>query len=212
MFQFSSFASVTYVFSYGYTLRCGFPHSDICGSKLVCQLPAAFRRLSRLSSPVVATASTVCACSLDPITRTPVVTSITGRLNTTEGEAAKNATITHPLLLTHAVGGRTLLLTADAHGCASRFAPSTLLKSRFAGLPQPRRPKPRPKTIAKWLWVSVRGQGSPGRTGGARRVRTADPRLAKPMLSRLSYGPTLWWAWVDSNHRPHPYQGCALTA
>ena len=22
----------------------------------------------------------------------------------------------------------------------------------------------------------------------------------------------LWWAWVDSNHRPHPYQRCALTA
>ena len=20
----------------------------------------------------------------------------------------------------------------------------------------------------------------------------------------------LWWAWVDLNHRPHPYQGCAL--
>jgi hypothetical protein len=20
-----------------------------------------------------------------------------------------------------------------------------------------------------------------------------------------------WWVWVDSNHRPHPYQGCALT-
>ena len=20
-----------------------------------------------------------------------------------------------------------------------------------------------------------------------------------------------WWAWVDSNYRPHPYQGCALT-
>lgn len=20
-----------------------------------------------------------------------------------------------------------------------------------------------------------------------------------------------WWAAVDSNHRPHPYQGCALT-
>ena len=25
--------------------------------------------------------------------------------------------------------------------------------------------------------------------GGARRARTADPRLAKPMLSQLSYGP-----------------------
>ena len=21
----------------------------------------------------------------------------------------------------------------------------------------------------------------------------------------------IWWVWVDSNHRPHPYQGCALT-
>ena len=20
-----------------------------------------------------------------------------------------------------------------------------------------------------------------------------------------------WWVWVDSNYRPHPYQGCALT-
>src|SRR5690606_14249563 len=20
-----------------------------------------------------------------------------------------------------------------------------------------------------------------------------------------------WWVWEDSNHRPHPYQGCALT-
>jgi len=21
-----------------------------------------------------------------------------------------------------------------------------------------------------------------------------------------------WWVWVDLNHRPHPYQGCALTS
>jgi hypothetical protein len=49
-------------------LRAGFPHSDICGSKLVCQLPAAFRRLPRPSSPVIAKASTACTYSLDPIT------------------------------------------------------------------------------------------------------------------------------------------------
>ncbi len=30
-----------------------------------------------------------------------------------------------------------------------------------------------------------------GYAGGARRVRTADPRLAKPMLSQLSYGPNI---------------------
>ncbi len=35
-----------------------FPHSDIRGSKLACQLPTAFRRLPRPSSPVIAKAST----------------------------------------------------------------------------------------------------------------------------------------------------------
>ena len=36
----------------------GLPHSEILGSKLVCQLPEAYRRLQRLSSPVAAKAST----------------------------------------------------------------------------------------------------------------------------------------------------------
>ena len=64
--------------------RGGFPHSDICGSKLVCQLPAAFRRLPRPSSPVIAKASTACTYSLDPITvnappyRPPCTSTITG--------------------------------------------------------------------------------------------------------------------------------------
>ncbi len=49
--------------------------------------------------------------------------------------------------------------------------------------------------------------------GGAERDRTVDPLLAKQVLSQLSYSPVIskWWAWVDSNYRPHPYQGCALT-
>ena len=54
--------------------------------------------------------------------------------------------------------------------------------------------------------------------GGARRDRTDDLKLAKLALSQLSYGPVkryapneTWWAWDDSNVRPHPYQGCALT-
>jgi hypothetical protein len=50
------------------TLAGGFPHSEILGSKLVCQLPGAYRRLLRPSSPVIAKASTVCAYSLDHIT------------------------------------------------------------------------------------------------------------------------------------------------
>jgi hypothetical protein len=55
--------------------------------------------------------------------------------------------------------------------------------------------------------------------GGAEEDRTPDPLLAKQVLSQLSYSPiplphcfeAEWWAWVDSNYRPHPYQGCALT-
>ena len=49
------------------TLAGGFPHSEISGSKLICQLPEAYRRLSRLSSPIIAKASTWCTYSLDSI-------------------------------------------------------------------------------------------------------------------------------------------------
>ena len=61
MFQFTRFATMTYVFSQSYSLRSGFPHSEISGSKLICQLPEAYRRLSRPSSPVIAKASTTCS-------------------------------------------------------------------------------------------------------------------------------------------------------
>ena len=69
--------------------------------------------------------------------------------------------------------------------------------------------------------------------GGDGRDRTDDLKLAKLPLSQLSYVPLkpsnptkakafkdcagqrvehqTWWAWVDSNYRPHAYQACALT-
>jgi hypothetical protein len=57
--------------------------------------------------------------------------------------------------------------------------------------------------------------------GGGRRDRTDDPLLAKQVLSQLSYAPrhrltsasraACWWVWMDSNHRPPPYQDGALT-
>ena len=36
------------------TKESGFPHSEISGSKLICQLPEAYRRLPRPSSPPIA--------------------------------------------------------------------------------------------------------------------------------------------------------------
>ena len=68
MFQFTGFALHAYVFSMQYSRSCGFPHSEIAGSKLVCQLADAYRRLPRPSSPSTAKASTMCASSLDHIT------------------------------------------------------------------------------------------------------------------------------------------------
>ena len=43
-----------------WVISSGFPHSEISGSKLNCQLPEAYRRLSRPSSPSAAKASVVC--------------------------------------------------------------------------------------------------------------------------------------------------------
>ena len=67
MFQFPAFASPSLCIQYAIPFG-GFPHSEISGSKLICQLPEAYRRLSRPSSPIIAKASTTCTCSLDPIT------------------------------------------------------------------------------------------------------------------------------------------------
>ena len=50
-------------------VKGGFPHSEISGSKSVCRLPEAYRRLLRPSSPLAAKASTVYAYSLDYITQ-----------------------------------------------------------------------------------------------------------------------------------------------
>ena len=56
----------------------------------------------------------------------------------------------------------------------------------------------------------------PERVGGDEETRTPDPLLAKEMLCQLSYVPSpsreMWWAFLDSNQRPLPYQGSALTS
>src|ERR1700712_2430751 len=72
-----------------------------------------------------------------------------------------------------------------------------------------------------------RDRWSANQVGGGRRDRTDDLMLAKHALSQLSYAPNCdrdnsedenthsaeeeWWAWEDSNFRPHAYQARALT-
>jgi hypothetical protein len=43
-------------------------------------------------------------------------------------------------------------------------------------------------------------------------MRRAESALAAEMYDEEPLGKSgeNWWAWVDLNYRPHPYQGCAL--
>ena len=84
-------------------------------------------------------------------------------------------------------------------------------------------------------WYGVRDgpvkAPAPARSAsGAEETRTPDPLLAKEVLYQLSYGPKSGcaafgagshgiigpgereWAFLDSNQRPLPYQGSALTS
>ena len=140
------------------TLAGGFPHSDICGSKLICQLPAAFRRLSRPSSPLTAKASTMCAYSLDHIT---------------------------PSCL-----GMTRI---PANGI------SISLSIRQLALP----------ALASRHVVDIRLKRSL-HPDFQRTCPSLNARASQSVCAQ-SFRDTSWWVWEDSNHRPRPYQGRALT-
>ena len=83
---------------------------------------------------------------------------------------------------------------------AIRAAPGAVESGRFPG-------SSRVSSIARAPW---------GGGGGDEETRTPDPLLAKEMLCQLSYVPSdrkkVWWAFLDSNQRPLPYQGSALTS
>src|SRR4030066_1344190 len=91
MFQFPGFASTSLCIQEVMTPKGRVsPFRDLW-IKACCQLPRAFRRLPRLSSPVIAKASTTCTYSLDPITLSPqlysqgvIVFRICDRIDTTD--------------------------------------------------------------------------------------------------------------------------------
>ena len=144
-------------------MRGGFPHSEIPGSKSVCRLPEAYRRLQRPSSPSAAKASTVCAYSLDHITP-----------NSLELHYEQYLAIADLLRMRH------------TKICALTYNFAFLLKNRSAGPAGQSLEKPELNTRYHQAFNS--GLSVPN-SGGARRDRTADPLLAKQVLSQLSYGP-----------------------
>ena len=207
-------------------MRAGFPHSEIFGSKLACQLPEAYRRLQRPSSPVVAKASTTCTCSLDPITVRTVKWM-------EENQSIDPRARRHRFLI--ALGGIDADKAAIPIISNAISYPDESDRLRQSDSPcffrifkeQPNKTKCTAKRIFEMpLRAALRVLLTD--PGGANRDRTGDLLLAKQALSQLSYGPrgrehcdrenhfdpgagVGWWVWMDSNHRPPPYQDDALT-
>jgi hypothetical protein len=172
------------------TLAGGFPHSEISGSKLTCQLPEAYRRLSRPSSPVIAKASTTCTSSLDPIT-----------LTSTAVHAVKDASILPIDVMSMSrcavlqALNRFKLKSGDAikcccwHGCApsnSRSAP--------------------PATTLIRLYELLKNN--------SRSLRIAHANAPKDarMNARHSLVWMGWWRMTGSNRRPPACKAGALPA
>ena len=190
--------------------RAGFPHSEIRGSAPICRLPAAYRRLSRPSSPVIAKASTACTYSLDPITLPPVarpsshrasLISACARLPPFSIRQAHDA-IHNPVCAgARQPNGATTPPTHHLHNSRIfKDQPIWCFMKKPEGKPVPHSPlfcllfffrpppcrAPAPAVRQHLPCASTCRAPAPG---GANRDRTGDLLLAKQALSQLSYGP-----------------------
>ena len=180
IFQFPGFASVPYVFRYGYPLRGGFPHSDIAGSMLVASSTDAFRRLPRPSSPLTAKASTVCAYSLDHITPSRLWH---WRVAHTSDRPSNFAYL------------------PQRHAFETRMSPKRLLRPKLSKNDDP------DLNVRLSKFVCACDPSCFERAGVCEKSGQGCRAARRGTCSKAD----VWWVWEDSNHRPHPYQGCALT-
>lgn len=162
-----------------------------CRIKACCQLPDTFRRLPRPSSPLTAKASTVYAWSLDHIT--PSRLRATPVPPQEHWEVAKQR---FRLLLclndTSRFGFKprrlSLVYIFKEHDTGLN---ASSLQNLFVCATHP---------VSNWWSQSGSNRRPPACKAGAL------PAELWPHSSVIQ-----WWVWEDSNHRPHPYQGCALT-
>ena len=157
MFQFPGLAPLA-------RYPCGWvsPFGDL-RIKARCQLPEAYRRLLRPSSPSVAKASTVCTYSLDHITPKPL------------GYDLRYECYMHRLRKS----SRTLSLSSHVFPRSNRIVKEQHFITLAGTNAQ------RLASLASRCTLKRGAKAS----GGASRDRTDDPLLAKQVLSQLSYGP-----------------------
>ena len=113
-------------------------------------------------------------------------------------------------ILTHALSSLTIKFTLSIEPLRLRFQQIVLLDSNFGALGH--HPRVAAAAMACNLQLPVNIQFSKitmPADANARAIRAfRNPESTHRSWWNFRFG---WWAWVDSNYRPHPYQGCALT-
>ena len=127
--------------------------------------------------------------------------------------------------------GHAKLITSQASGCVPLFTMShdqpipSIGNRKPIGPPQapgaPKEARARPTKLSTGRTGSPSGRSRPwwSQTGSNRRPPACKAGALPAELwpqpwnrwRRARHGGPEWWAWDDSNVRPHPYQGCALT-
>ena len=198
-------------------IQAGFPHSDIPGSKLVCQLPEAYRRLPRPSSPVAAKASTICAWSLDHITPNGFSPRKDFRVSRGHIWLRIQHTLERDTVIpvSRSASLRLSGLLKNLHrdsGNSSARTVKNVVRGCWWSQPESNRRPPACKAgaLPAELWPLSLVDNAKARRHGTqdRSVWQHPPKATLPTVL-LAVG--IWWVWVDLNYRPHPYQGCALT-
>jgi hypothetical protein len=111
---------------------------------------------------------------------------------------------------THALSSLTIKLTLRSEFSPARLYRFPIARTFSAG----RAPLPDIgflTAVATCSCPSITIQFSKNQTLFCIRCRTAEVNVPPRGERSLLFSSMSWWAWVDSNYRPHPYQGCALT-
>ena len=220
MFQFRRFPAYAYLIQRTLTEYCsaGFPHSEICGSKLMCsspQLIAACHVLHRLlmprHSPCALLRLTFLSCCQEGLAL------VLKRLNYAGSEFFE-IVLCYPFRKVPQIIFVSLCCLLFILGyfvqfsrCVSSFFRNQIqtlnplnacIQSRTISLgpvPDGTRGVPRTSVLAK--------------PKPCRRGNSFAPRMSYPLWGSPFDGNQMgWWAQVDSNHRPHDYQSCALAS
>ena len=220
MFQFRRFPTYAYLIQRRLTEYCsaGFPHSEISGSTVICTSPkliAACHVLHRLlmprHSPCALLRLTFLSCCQEGLAL------VLKRLNYAGSEFFEIVCVTlfekfHKSFLFPSVACSSYLVTLFSFQGAfpasfetrskHSISLNACIQSRTISLgpvPDGTRGVPRTSVLAK--------------PKPCRRGNSFAPRMSYPLWGSPFDGNQMgWWAQVDSNHRPHDYQSCALAS